>query len=164
MDEFWESQVEAFWKNCYGKDAVQLRKELEQLLAGMDPKDPRVLFEIASLHDFLGEEEQAVAPYQQALDSGLSGQKREEALIQLASTLRNLGQFHQAISLLQQFPSTSELHADAQGFLALALLDAGHSAEAVRTAVTALAPHTRLYARALTAYAQDLSVPGVAQA
>jgi len=163
MDESWEYRVETFWNTSAGKNAAQLHAELAELLHGLDPQDPRVLFEIASLHDFLGEEEHAVKPYQQALAGGLPGQKREEALIQLASTLRNLGQCEQAIELLTQIPATSNLHADAQGFLALALLDAGRSTDALRTALTALAPSTQLYGRALTAYAQDLSAPGAAQ-
>jgi tetratricopeptide (TPR) repeat protein len=163
MSETWEQRVEAYWDTSAGKSAEQLREELGELLQGRDPADPRVLFEMASLHDFLGEEEQAVLPYQQALQAGLGGQKQEEALIQLASTLRNLGEPGQAVALLGQIPPSSLLHADAQGFLALALLDAGRSTEALRIAITALAPHARLYGRALAAYAQDLDVPGAAQ-
>ncbi|UYQ78319.1 tetratricopeptide repeat protein [Glutamicibacter sp. JL.03c] len=163
MSKTWEQRVETYWNTTAGKSAEQLREELGELLQGRDPADPRVLFEIASLHDFLGEEEQAVLPYQRALQAGLSGQKQEEALIQLASTLRNLGQPRRAMALLEPIQPSSVLHADAQGFLALALLDAGRSAEALRTAITALAPHARLYGRALAAYAQDLDIPGAAQ-
>jgi len=156
MNESWEQRVDAYWNTSAGKSPDQLRDELAELLQDLDPKDARYLFEVASLHDFLGEEEQAVQPYQQALEAGLPGQKREEALIQLASTLRNLGQAEQAVTLLEQIPPASHLFADAQGFLALALLDAGRGADAVRIAVATLAPHTQLYGRALAAYAQDL--------
>lgn len=163
MDKSWDQQVEDYWNASAAKSGEQLRAELDELLSGMDPNDPRVLFEIASLHDFLGEEQLAVEPYSTALQAGLPGQKQDEARIQLASTLRNLGDFDQAISLLEQVSPDSDLHIDAQGFLTLALSDAGRQTEAVRIAVTALAPVSKLYARALSAYAQDLSAPGVAQ-
>lgn len=160
MNESWDQQVDNFWNNSKGKSPDRLRAELAELLQGMDPKEPRVLFEIASLHDYLGEEAQAVQPYRQALKGSLPGQKHEEALIQLASTLRNLGQAEEAIGLLEQVPEDSVLNTDARGFLALALFDAGREAEALAVAVTALAPKTQLYSRALNAYAQNLIVPG----
>lgn len=161
MNTSWDQQLDNFWNTSAEKTAEQLRAELADLLRGMDPNDPRVLFEIASLHDFLGEEAQAVQPYRQALQGSLHGQKREEALIQLASTLRNLGETEETISLLAQVPTDSALHTDAQGFLALALFDAGREAEAVVAAVTALAPKAQLYSRALDAYARDIAVPDV---
>ncbi len=163
MDKSWDQQVEDYWNASAAKSGEQLRAELDELLSGLDPNDPRVLFEIASLHDFRGEEQLAVEPYSKALQAGLPGQKQDEARIQLASTLRNLGDFDQAISLLEQVSPDSDLHIDAQGFLTLALSDAGRQTEAVRIAVTALAPASKLNARALSAYAHDLSAPGVAQ-
>ncbi|MGJ3403857.1 tetratricopeptide repeat protein [Glutamicibacter sp. Je.9.36] len=157
--ESWDQRIEEFWNSANGKRPEQLRTELALLVQGKDQQDPRVLFEVASLHDYLGEEEQAVGPYRAALEAGLEAPRHDEALLQLASTLRNLGQYTQSIELLQQITADSPIFTDAQAFLVLALHDAGQSTEAVQLAVSALARHASLYARAIKGYAGEPASP-----
>jgi hypothetical protein len=44
--------------------------------------------------------EQRIAVYRQALDAGLGGYRRRRTVIQLASTLRNLGRPEESVALL----------------------------------------------------------------
>lgn len=55
------------------------------LVADRPDGDPDALYELASVLDFLGREEDAVLLYRDALDNGLSGPKLAEGIIQLAS-------------------------------------------------------------------------------
>ncbi|PCC28128.1 hypothetical protein CIK76_14265 [Glutamicibacter sp. BW80] len=129
---------------------------MAQLLAQKPANDAEALFERASLHDYLGEEALAIGPYRAAMAGTLSEQKLSEARIQLASTLRNVGEFQEAIKLLRAVGPDSSLHRDAQAFLALALHDAGEGTAALRVALQALAPSLALYARPVHDYADEL--------
>lgn len=132
------------------------RAELEALLAAPGSDDAAVLFERASLHDFLGEEEAAIPLYCAALDAGLDARRRPRAVIQLASSLRNTGDAVGALRALDDVTAADELASAAAAFRALALHDAGRHGEALRTALGALAPTLPLYRRAVAAYADEL--------
>jgi hypothetical protein len=80
-------------------------------------------------------------------------------VIQLASSLRNVGQPEESVALL-----TAELEAGSddlddavRAFLALALTSVGREREAVSLALTALAAHLPRYNRSLVAYAGELA-------
>jgi len=62
------------------------------VLADRYPGNPSVIFHLAGAYDAAGREEEAVAPYRAALLAGLSEEESLRAQIQLASTLRNLGE------------------------------------------------------------------------
>ncbi|WP_404289698.1 tetratricopeptide repeat protein [Glutamicibacter arilaitensis] len=157
MGTSWQEHIEIFWNTAGTKSPESLRNELEQLLAQRPADDSEVLFERASLHDYLGEEALAVGPYREAIAGTLSGEKLCEARIQLASTLRNLGEFQEAIELLRMVGQDSATYRDAQAFLALALHDAGEFAQALQVALQALAPSLELYARPVHDYAGELT-------
>lgn len=157
MIRTWNEQIETFWRSAEGKTAQNLREELEELLAKRPANDALVLFERASLHDYLGEEAQAVEPYRAAIATGLDPEKLDEARIQLASTLRNLGQAGHAVELLQMVEPSSHVYRDAQAFLALALHDAEEHAQALRVALQTLAPTLSLYGRSVHDYAKELA-------
>lgn len=150
-------QLEVFWRSAKGKSPQTLREELDELLAQRPAGDAVVLFERASLHDYLGEEAQAVEPYRAAIATGLEPDKLDEARIQLASTLRNLGEAGQAVELLQLIQTPSHVYRDAQAFLALALHDAGEPQQALRVALQTLAPTLSLYGRPVHDYAKELA-------
>jgi hypothetical protein len=120
--------------------------------------DPIALFEHGSAFDSTGHPGEAVDHYRAALRAGLSGQRRRRATIQLASSLRNLGQADESVALLTaELESGSDDLDDAvRAFLALALTSAGHERAAVAQALTALAPHLTRYNRSLAAYAAEL--------
>jgi len=133
-----------------------MHDRLDGLLAERPPGDPDALFERASLHDFLGEERDAIPLYRAALDAGLEGPRRPQAVIQLASSLRNIGDHGGAIRLLED-AGTDDATGDAShAFLALALYDSGRHAEALKVALDSLARTLPMYGRAVTAYANDL--------
>nr|WP_240188619.1 tetratricopeptide repeat protein [Nakamurella flavida] len=130
---------------------------MQALVGQRPPGDPAALAEWAGVHDSLGLEAQAIPLYRQALAAGLTGPRRAQVVVQLASSLRNVGEPDAAIALLTSRPADPELGAAPDAFLALALFDAGRPAEAVRLALTALAPTLPRYGRAVRAYAEELT-------
>ena len=124
----------------------------------MDRTDGVEPFERGGAYDSGGQPDLAVPLYRQALAGGLSGERRRRAVIQLASSLRNLGRAPDSVALLR-----AELDADSdplddavRAFLALALVDTGQEREAVSVALAALAPHLPRYQRSLASYARLL--------
>jgi len=160
MDEAdWERRVEALWAAIDDHDEADFRAAMERLVAERGPDDPVGLFELASAFDSTGHPEPAAGRYRAALDGGLSGYRRRRAVIQLASSLRNLGNVDESLALLEAERDTGfdELEDELAAFLALALTSAGRDREAVAVALTALAPHLGRYTRSVTAYAEDFA-------
>ena len=94
-----------------------------------------------------------------SIERGLTHERRRRAVIQLASSLRNVGDAEESVALLSaelEQPS-DELDDAVRGFLALALADVGRERDALSHALTALAPHLPRYQRSLAAYAAELS-------
>lgn len=149
--------IDEFWANVDGRTPDDLRRGLAEALQDRSAADPVALYERASLHDFLGEESAAVPLYRAALDGGLDGARRTCCLIQLASSLRNVGDAPAALSTLDEVDHDDPLAAAAEAFRALAESDDGHADLALRTALRALAPHLPHYGRAITAYADELT-------
>lgn len=152
----WERRVAAFWDQADDTDPDAALDAVGALVAERPAEDPAALYEWASVHDFLGLEEQAVPLYRQALDRGLTGARRSQAVIQLASSLRNVGAPEEAIALLEALPVDDPLHPSARAFLALAVHDAGRHTDALRIALGTLAPLLPAYRRAVAEYAAEL--------
>jgi hypothetical protein len=79
-------------------------------------------------------------------------------VIQLSSSLRNLGHADESVALLtaeREMP-TDELDDAVVAVLALALVDVGREREAASIAVEALARHLPRYQRSMTAYVREL--------
>lgn len=153
-----DRRLAELWASIDDRDEGDFLAAMAELVAQLPADDPVGLFELASAYDSTGDPERAVAGYRRAMDRGLAGQRRRRAVIQLASSLRNLGQAEQSVALL-----TAELEAGSddlddavRAFLALALSSVGRDREAVSVALTALAPHLPRYNRALAAYAGEL--------
>jgi tetratricopeptide (TPR) repeat protein len=159
MDEAdWEQRLELLWASIDERHEDDFLAAMNALVVERPPDDPVGLFEHASAFDSTGHPDRAVGRYRQALERGLSGRRRRRAVIQLASTLRNLGQADESVALL-----TAEVDADSdelddavRAFLALALTSVGREREAVSVALTALAPHLKRYNRSLAAYALEV--------
>ncbi|RLP71273.1 hypothetical protein D9V30_00955 [Mycetocola reblochoni] len=118
--------------------------------------DAAARYEWASVHDFLGREAEAVPLYLAALDAGLDEVRRPQAVVQLASSLRNTGAAAEVVELLRAEPTSPVTGEASAAFLALALYDAGRPAEALQTALRALVPTLPLYRGALTRYVDEL--------
>jgi Tetratrico peptide repeat len=106
--------------------------------------------------------------YQRALRSGSTGYRRRRAVIQMSSSLRNVGQVETAVTLLEAERDIDPATVDEQtrtlsdaisATLALCLVDSGREREAVSVAVSALAPHLPRYQRSMANYARLLVEP-----
>jgi cyanophycin synthetase len=118
--------------------------------------DAQELYERGGENDSAGRADEAIPLYEQALAGGLAGETRARCLLQLGSSLRNVGRIDEAVARLEdarrEFPEFRPLRA----FLALALHSAGRDAEALRQLVEAIADEG-VYERSLRAYAADLA-------
>jgi hypothetical protein len=160
MDEAdWERRLELLWASVDGRDEDDFLAAMGELVAERPPDDPVGLFEHASAFDSTGHPDLAVGRYRRALEGELSGQRRRRAVIQLASTLRNLGQAEESVVLLtaEVDAGSDDLDDAVRAFLALALTSVGREREAVSVALTALAAHLTRYNRSLAAYARELA-------
>ncbi len=77
-------------------------------------------YESACACDRQGKEEEAIPYYQKALDLGLSGQDRTEALLGLGSSLRNVGKAREAVVLLENAQAEFKDFIPLRAFCALA--------------------------------------------
>jgi hypothetical protein len=158
MDEpDWERRLAQLWASIDNHE--DFPAAMAKLVAERPPDDPIALFEQGSAFDSTGHPDLAVDKYRAALAAGLSGYRRRRATIQLASSLRNLGQATESVALLtaELDRPSDDLDDAVRAFLALALTSAGRDREAVSMALTALAPHLARYNRSLAAYAADLT-------
>ena len=156
MKSEWEERVAAFWQSADDSKVDETLAAMKRLVDELEVTNPLGLFEWASVHDFLGLEPEAIPLYKQALHSGLDGLKREQALIQLASSLRNVGKPAEAVALLESATFSAETEGAAKAFLALAHLDAGNPSKALSLALLELYPTGGLYERSIKFYATDL--------
>ncbi|MBM7412506.1 hypothetical protein JOE38_002329 [Clavibacter michiganensis] len=152
----WDARIASFWASADDERADETVAGMRALIAERPADDPRSLFELACAHDFVGREAEAVPLYRAALDGGLDPEHRPLAVIQLASSLRNVGEAREAVALLEAMPD--DAHAPGRdAFLALALHDAGRPTEALAVALRRLAPALPGYGRAVSAYADELA-------
>jgi tetratricopeptide (TPR) repeat protein len=152
----WEEQVDALWASFDELDEATFLARMEELAQRLPPQ--LAAFERASAFDSTGHEEEAVSLYEEALALGLDPLRRRRAVIQLASSLRNVGRVEESVALLtaERESGSDELDDAVAAFLALALVDAGREREAASLALSALAPHLPRYQRSLARYARDL--------
>ena len=156
MMDNWESRVQEFWAQADDTDPAGTFRSMKALVDERPDGDAAALYEWASVHDFLGSETEAITLYRLALDAGLDDRRRTQALIQLASSLRNVGEFEAAIQVLEDVEENDVTGDAHRAFLALALFDAGRPDQALRVALEALAKTLPLYRRAVTGYAAVL--------
>ena len=155
----WEARVAAAWATFDERTDDENRALIEALAAELPGGSAEASFERACVFDSTAAPELAVPLYRDALALGLGPERRRRAVVQLASSLRNLGQAEESVALLtdELAVGSDELDDAVRAFLALALTDIGRCPEAVSHALTALAPHLPRYQRSLAAYAQDLA-------
>jgi len=156
MTDDWNTRVAEFWESADDGDPESLLAGMRALVAERGEDEPDAIFEWASAHDFLGRETEAIPLYRAALAAGLGGDRRAQAVIQLASSLRNVGEPEAAVDLLRDLGTDAGTGAAVDAFLSLALHDSGHPAEALRVALRALAPTLPMYRRSVEFYADEL--------
>ncbi|MFB7279195.1 tetratricopeptide repeat protein [Streptomyces hydrogenans] len=161
----WEERVAALWERIDAYGPEEFRERIAELAGERGDEDAAAVFERGAAHDSTGLPVEAVRYYRRALDLGLTGLRRRRAVIQLASSLRNLGRPDRSVELLtaeRDLPA-ERLDADelaltpaVDAFLALALADTGRDREAASLALGALAPLLPRYNRSLAHYARAL--------
>lgn len=92
----------------------------------------RSVLEQAFAHDRAGREEEAIPCYREALALGLADGPRQQALLGLGSSLRNVRRHDEAVATLRDAVAEYPGHAGLRFFLALALRSAGQEREAFR--------------------------------
>lgn len=155
----WAARVAAVWTDAGSRPEPEVAAAIESLVAERPADDAVAVFELAGVRDYVGREAEAEPLYRRALELGLDEPQRGQAVIQLASTIRNLGRPEEALALLRdEFAGRPEhpLADAATAFAALALADTGAEREALVAVLRALAPRLPAYGRAVTAYADDL--------
>ena len=129
------------------------------------PDDARIAYEYGGTFDSAGQPERAIELYREALGAGLREPFRHRAVIQLASSLRNVGGHDEAVRLLDELARDRPESIGIAAFRALALQSAGRPEEALGSLLAAVAHESmdedvQRYRRSLTAYAADLTPKG----
>ena len=158
----WEQRISELWTSIDHHSEEQFVALMEKLAAELPAgMEAIALFERACAFDSTGHSDLAVPLYRQALELGLQGVRRRRAVIQMSSSLRNIGQAHESVELLtaERNAGSDELDDAVIAFLALALVDTGREREAVSLALTALTRHLPRYQRSLANYAKLIAEP-----
>src|SRR5437879_5347069 len=155
----WEQRLSDLWASFDELGEQAFLDEMELLVAELPADSAVAAFERAGSFDSTGHSDLAVPLYRRALELGLQGQRRRQAVIQMASSLRNLGQASESVALLmaERERASDDLDDAVSATLALALVDVGREREAVSVAVMALSRHMTRYRRSMANYARLLS-------
>lgn len=123
------------------------------------PDHALVEFELGGAYDSAGFEQAAIPHYRRAIELGLPEELQPRVAVQLGSSLRNVGEYAEAVRVLQEaatrFPDFRAL----KPFLALALHSAGQSQAALVVLLDTLieTPHAlERYHRSLRGYTDEL--------
>jgi tetratricopeptide (TPR) repeat protein len=154
----WERRLADLWGRLDEHESAAFVEAMRRLTGELPEGDPVALFELGAAHDSTGSPQEAVVLYEAALEAGLSGPRRRRANIQLASSLRNLGQPEKAADVLVEElrQPSDELDQAVAAFLALALADLGREREALSISLEALSRYLPRYNRSLARYAEAL--------
>jgi hypothetical protein len=155
----WREDLESTWRELGALPPGEFLGRIVRIVD--DPGVPAAVrdFQVACAHDSTGRSDLAVAGYRRALAAGLDGYEARRARIQLASSLRNLGEPQEGVRLLRDEPTSigDGLDDAVVVFLALALADVGREREAVARLVHALAEHLPRYRDSAPRYADALA-------
>lgn len=128
------------------------------LVADLPADHPNALFHRGCAQDSWGHSDRAVPLYRQALANGLAGEHRRRAVIQMSSSLRNIGEVETALGLLLAERENASDHLDdaLTCTIALCLASLGREREGLSLTLVALARHLPRYNRSMTNYGKAL--------
>lgn len=154
----WEADLETAWADPPTDECERFITRIEQIVGAPDVPEGVRRLEIAGAHDFLDHPDLAVAGYRRALDAGLDEHRTRQATIQLASSLRNLGEPAGGLQLLAALRTDAGDGLDdaVVVFTALMNVDLGHERVAVSQLIHALAEHLPRYGVSARHYADAL--------
>ena len=156
----WYERVSAVWASASEMAEQDVVVAIDELVAERGPDDPAAVFEAASARDYAGLESEAEPLYRRAIELGLDGAVLPRAVIQLASTLRNLDRPNESVRLLEDLlheHPADEWTGPAAAFLALALASRGDERDAASVALAALADYLPVYSASVRGYAIELA-------
>lgn len=138
--------------------------EIDALAAELPDGDADGIFHRASARDSWGHSDLAVPLYARALETGasdgsLTGENRRRAVIQMSSSLRNIGRVEDGLAtLLKEKETGGEDHlSDALDCtIALCLATLGREREGLSLVLVALAKHLPRYNRSMANYGRVL--------
>ena len=162
-DANWEHRIAALWLSIDDHPPEEFVSLIDAMVAELPAENAIALFEQGCARDSTGHSDLAAPKYQAALDIGLTGIRRRRAVIQMSSSLRNLGNAAKAVELLtaELDEPGDELDGAVRAVLALALVEMGREREAVAHCLMALSKYLPRYNRSMARYAQNLTVPPV---
>ena len=158
----WDNRVAVLWESCGEKSEAEFLAAMQDLIDELGVDDPRRSYQRASALDYVGRESEAEPLYREAIGAGLDGVSRLDGLrcrLQLASTLRNLGQAQDALAVLEAINAESlkpEQRDWLDSFLALCQVSAGRERDGARTALLALSRHLTEYTETVPREARNL--------
>jgi hypothetical protein len=132
---------------------------IDALAAELPDEDADGLFHRACARDSFGHSAKAIPLYRSALDiGGLTGENRRRAVIQMASSMRNVGQAEAALDLLLAERGNGSDHLDdaLTCTTALCLASLGRDREGLSMVLVSLAPHLPRYSRSMANYGKAL--------
>lgn len=157
----WAERIDEVWDDATGEEVGDdTIARIDALAAERGPDDARAEFERGGARDSAGRPAEAVVLYRRALALGLDEEHRPQCVIQMASSLRNLGEYDDALAVIR---AEEELSADGPYRDAIAcvhaliLASAGRPAQGLSVALLALVPHLPRYHRSMTAYAREIA-------
>jgi tetratricopeptide (TPR) repeat protein len=161
MDLEWEQRLADAWATIDDYDeahAAEFRALIDRLVEDLPDDSPVRPFERACAFDSTGHSDRAVPLYREALEKGLDGYRRRRTVIQLSSSLRNIGQAQDGVALLtpELDAPKDELDDAVRATLALCLASLGREREGLSLVLGALAPHLPRYQRSMGNYARQL--------
>jgi hypothetical protein len=161
IDSAWEQRVADLWSTIDACEPDAFVARMDALASELPSHSAVGLFERGSAQDSTGHPDIAVPLYRAALSAGLTGLRRRRATIQLASSMRNLGNAQEAVDLLSAEAriTSDELDGAVQAFLALSLADLGREREALAISLVALSRYLPRYNRSLARYASEIAQP-----
>ena len=80
-------------------DEGAFRAKVDELVAELPSDSPIASFERACAWDSTGNSDRAIPLYRLALEQGLEGERRRRAVIQMSSSLRNMGEVEESVRL-----------------------------------------------------------------
>jgi tetratricopeptide (TPR) repeat protein len=154
----WQTRLDDLWASIDDLDRDDFVERMTQLVSELPPGDAVAAFELACANDSTGRPDVAEPLYRAALETGLTGLRRRRAVIQLASSLRNLGRPEEALALIEPelARESTELDDAVRAVHALVLSSLGRDREGLALVLEALAPHLPRYQRSMGNYARAL--------
>ncbi|MBB6372126.1 tetratricopeptide repeat protein [Chryseobacterium shigense] len=158
--EFWEEELKTIWEQLGTVSDDDFINNIKVHTGKVPDHHSNAIadFERACAYDSTGFEEKAEPLYRAALESGLTGLRRRRARIQLASTLRNNGKFHESIAILREEKEnySDELDDAVNAFLALSLSSLNNDKEALSLVLQSLSAHLPRYNKSVYNYSKEL--------